>query len=427
MPTATASRPMHTAQAMRSRTPLVNAHSRPSRYTNRPRKGCARGRPDALGDDDTGLCGAGAAIVPPIRDIPRPIHRGRRNTKATCAEGTDRRISILWPDGPTFREGRHEQDHPGGRGANRPRRPQRKPSIGGRPPGRVDARGARVGLQARGLSGTGADLVLSPLVDGGRRRGRFLVRAGDAVGGHLSAVRHGQEARYRVLSRVRRAGDRRRRTAPLQHGHPGRRRREHRRQVPQGAPSGPCRQPARLSLPAPREAVFRRRRPRIPDLADHGRRDGHVPLQRPALARDLPRPGVAWRGDHPAGLQHAGASALGSDLRQSGRVSQSPVHAGRRLSERLLGGGRGEGRRGGGLRPDRRQRHHRAVGRDRRPMRHQGGRADRGQVRPRSQRAQQGRAPELRRPPAHRALRHHRRTDGGGGAGVRTRLHVRAG
>ena len=81
--------------------------------------------------------------------------------------------------------------------------------------------------------------------------------------------------------------------APLQHHHPGRAGRPDRRQVPQGPPAGPRRPPAQASLPAPREALFRSRQPRLSGLAGVRRRRRHVHLQRPPLARGLPRHGPA--------------------------------------------------------------------------------------------------------------------------------------
>jgi predicted amidohydrolase len=60
-------------------------------------------------------------------------------------------------------------------------------------------------------------------------------------------------------------------------------------------------------LPASREALLRRGRPRVPGLARPGRRARHVHLQRPPLAGDLPGDGAPGRRDDPARLQHAGA------------------------------------------------------------------------------------------------------------------------
>ena len=60
-----------------------------------------------------------------------------------------------------------------------------------------------------------------------------------------------------------------------------------------------------------------------------------------------------------ARLQHADPSAVDAGLRSSRRLSQPPVHAGRRLPEQHLGGRRRQGRQRGGKRASRRQLHRR--------------------------------------------------------------------
>ena len=59
------------------------------------------------------------------------------------------------------------------------------------------------------------------------------------------------------------------------------------------------------AVPAPGEALFRGRRPRLPGVAHDGRHHRHVHLQRPALARDLSGHGAAGRRAGHARLQHA--------------------------------------------------------------------------------------------------------------------------
>ena len=91
------------------------------------------------------------------------------------------------------------------------------------------------------------------------------------------------------------------------------------------------------------KGYFESRRSRLSGVADDGRRDGHVPVQRPALAGDVPRHGDEGSGDGDARLQHAG--------RQRGRAGTVPCaddaqphhYAGRRLSERHLGRRRRQG------------------------------------------------------------------------------------
>ena len=107
-----------------------------------------------------------------------------------------------------------------------------------------------------------------------------------------AAVRVLGRERHRLFARLRRvdAGG-----ASFQHPGIGRQIRRHSRQVPQGPPARPRRVGARAHLPAPGETLFRARRPGLSRLADLRRRHRHVHLQRPPLARDLPRHGTARR------------------------------------------------------------------------------------------------------------------------------------
>ncbi len=101
-------------------------------------------------------------------------------------------------------------------------------------------------------------------MDDQARGRRAVLRAQHALEGHAAAVRRGEEARHRLLHRLRRAHAR---GAALQHRDPGRARRLDRRQVPQDPPAGPRRPQAQGRLPAPGEEVLRGRRPRLPRLA----------------------------------------------------------------------------------------------------------------------------------------------------------------
>ena len=166
-----------------------------------------------------------------------------------------------------------------------------------------EAKGTR--RRAGRVHRAGADDLLPALADRGRGRARQLLRARDAGPGNAAAVRRGKEARHRLLSRLRRTGRGRRPQAPLQHLDPGRRIRQHHRQVPQGASARPCRAAAGPHPPASGEALFRTGQLRLQGLARLRRRHGHVHLQRPPLARDLSRHGPSGRRDGHAWLQHA--------------------------------------------------------------------------------------------------------------------------
>ena len=201
----------------------------------------------------------------------------------------------------------------------------------------------------------GADFIVYPelalttffpaLVSRGSRRGRFLVREGDAERGHPAAVRAGREARHGDELRLCRADARR---ASLQHIDPGRPNGRHRRQVPQGAPARPRRIRSAAHPSAPGEALLRAGRPRLSRLALHGRHLRHVHLQRPALARGLSGDGPAGRRADRARLQHAlGQLAEERGGAAAAHLPPQALAAGRRLSELDLGGGRGQGRRRG--------------------------------------------------------------------------------
>ena len=129
----------------------------------------------------------------------------------------------------------------------------------------------------REAKGRGAELVVFPELALTTFFPRWLIEdeaeldsyyeTRDAGAGDAAAVRRGEEARHRLLSRLRRARRRRRPQAPLQHLDPRRPRRQHRRQVPQGASAGPCRAAARPRAPASGEALFRAGQSRLPGVA----------------------------------------------------------------------------------------------------------------------------------------------------------------
>ena len=100
---------------------------------------------------------------------------------------------------------------------------------------------------------------------------------------------------------------------------------------------------------------------------------------------------------------------LGDPLRArcAGALPQSSRHAGRRLSERHLGGGCREGGTGGRFQHDRADLHHRTLGRDRRHVLHDGRRACRAEVRSGHGPSLPGRHLQLCRPPQAGALRAH--------------------
>ena len=182
--------------------------------------------------------------------------------------------------------------------------PQGRQPAGG---GAAHARSARSGqgaeVRSRGLSGACADHLFPALVHDRSGRGRRLVRARDAECRDAAAVR----ARLPIPHRACRSAMP---SSPPDGHHFNTsilvdRRRQDRRQVPQGASARPCRIRSAARLPAPREALLRAGRSRLSGLAHHGRHRRHVHLQRPALAGDLSRDGSAGRGADRARLQHA--------------------------------------------------------------------------------------------------------------------------
>ena len=126
-----------------------------------------------------------------------------------------------------------------------------------------------------------------------------------------------QRARRRLLPRLCRADRGGRPDPALQHLDPGRARRAHHRPLPQDPSARPLRASAERAVSASRKALLRRRQRGLQGLARVRRGRRHVHLQRPALARDLPRHGAAGRRDRGARLQHA-------DRKTS--IIREPVH-----------------------------------------------------------------------------------------------------
>ncbi len=120
------------------------------------------------------------------------------------------------------------------------------------------------------------------------------------------------------------------------------------------------------------------------DLALSGRGQGRdADLQRPAMAGGLPRARPAGRRAHLRRVQHAGPQPAGARARPVRRLPQPPRHAGRRLPERHVRGGRRQGRLRGGRRPHRRLVRDPPLGVDPGPVRRPRRRGGRRRVRPR--------------------------------------------
>ena len=187
----------------------------------------------------------------------------------------------------------------------------------------------------------------------------------------------------RLLPRLRRAHPRR---APLQHAGP--RRAGRARSSPATARStSPATSDARARPPVPaRSSATTSSRARTSFGVWRGlrrpRRDDD--LQRPALARDLPRDGAPGRRADPLRLQHADPLRARPEPGPPRRASTTTlVHAVRRVPERHVGGRRGQGRRRGGRRLAGPVVHRRPERADRRPGADDRRRADHGRLRPR--------------------------------------------
>src|SRR4029450_4165627 len=248
---------------------------------------------------------------------------------------------------------------------------------------------------------------------GGDRR---LLRARDAGAGDAPALRRGAAARHRALPRLCRADRRGWAPAPLQHVHPRGPRGTRRWALSEDPLARPCRARTIPRVPAPREALLRCGQSGLPGLARVRRRGRHVHLQRPALARDVSRDGAPGRGADLPRLQHTRGQPARAGARSAGPFPQSPRHAVGRVPECDVGGGRGQVRARGGLRHDRPERDHRALGRDRGDVLDAGGRAGHRALRSGRRAVLQGDGVQLRPPPAPRALPPDRRPHRGGAA-----------
>ncbi len=252
------------------------------------------------------------------------VHSGR-------APAYDRPVPI------NSRQALHVEDPESSGGADGAGASRRRPEPGREAPCRDAARGAFRRGEARRLPGAGADDLLSALVDGGSGQDRRLFRARDAERGGAPALRDRPVARHRLPSRLCRAHRRERRSEALQHRDPRGARRQDHRPLSQDPSAGPFRASAQGAVSASREALFRRRQRGLQGLAHRRRQYRHVHLQRPALARDLPRHGAAGRRARRARLQHADPQHPSRREGASAGVPQPSDDAGRRLSERHLG------------------------------------------------------------------------------------------
>ncbi len=170
---------------------------------------------------------------------------------------------------------------------------------------RADARGSGQGPELVVLTETCAHHLLPALADRGRGGTRQLLREGDARPGDAAAVRRGEKARRRFLSGLRRTG--RSKTAASAASTP---RSSSTAPAPSSANTARC--TCRASpKPQPRDHQHLEKRYFEPGnlgfkrLARFWRRHGHVHLQRPPLARNLPRHGPSAGRDGHAWLQHA--------------------------------------------------------------------------------------------------------------------------
>ncbi len=107
---------------------------------------------------------------------------------------------------------------------------------------------------------------------------------------------------WAIASWISRPGE-----AALQHLDPGRKDGADRRQLPQDPSARPCRPRAGAPFQHLEKRYFEVGDLGFPAWARSAAARRHGDLQRPALARDLPRAGAAGRRDGPPRLQHAGA------------------------------------------------------------------------------------------------------------------------
>lgn len=145
---------------------------------------------------------------------------GFRRARAPHNAHTARMQHALSGPGDRYREQciPRPQDGPGRRPDGR-RQSCRQPPGRGQAPGRDAAGGRRPQGRIRGVPRTGADHVLSALLDGRRRGGRAFLREIHAQRRRAAAVRHGPGTGRGLLPGLCRTHPRR---PPVQQRHPGR-------------------------------------------------------------------------------------------------------------------------------------------------------------------------------------------------------------
>ena len=193
--------------------------------------------------------------------------------------------------------------------------------------------------------------------------------------------------------------------APLQHAGARRAGRAHRRPLPQGPHPRPRARRARPAVPARRAPLLRARPGRARRVGGVRRPGRDDDLQRPALARDLPRDGAPGRRADPLRLQHPHPLRARPEPGHPPGLPQRARAAVRRVPERHVGGRRGQGRRRGGRRLAGPVVHRRPERADRRPGADDRRRADHGRLRPRLVPALHRHPVRLRPLPPPRALR----------------------
>ena len=182
-----------------------------------------------------------------------------------------------------------------------------------------------------------ADGVLSALVDRRRAGAGRLVRTRDARSGNAAAVRRSRASGDRLSSRICRAGRGRRAanaasTPACWWTRTGRIISRHRKiHLPGHSEHRPGNPFQNLE-----KRYFEVGNLPFSTVAGLWRSRGPVHLQRPPLVRDVSAAGTEGGRAGAVGLQHAGPYSRASAARPAGRLSSSALHAGRRVSERML-------------------------------------------------------------------------------------------
>ena len=198
----------------------------------------------------------------------------------------------------------------------------------------VAAPGRAARCRTRRVPGAGADHLLPALVRRRHHRGRPLLRALDAQRRDPAAVRRGRRLgigfsigyallddeghRWNVQTLVERDGSIVASYTKIAHPRARARR-------------------TRPSVPTRRALLLRTVTRWLRRVASLRWLDGHDDLQRPPLAGDLPRHGLAGRRDDPVRLQHAHPLRAGSESGHPPGVPQRARDAGGRVSERHVG------------------------------------------------------------------------------------------